>query len=227
MGNGLNQISFLGNLPGGVNFNSVSDAFSFSGTVSVTAAPGDYPLQINASIISNNNIGAEVFHFIVAQAPKDEGFKTFNVVINQPATLLLNPKGFPKNAVGTLPAMTTTLGSFAVPPGMQKLPGPMDGSIQVTGTPTQLGTYSAFLVASNGVAPDLVEGINIRVINPGDINADGHVDCSDVSMVKSALNAKLGLAGYNNLADVNGDGVINAQDLALVAKYLTQGTRCQ
>ncbi len=227
MGNGLNQISFLGNLPAGVNFNSVSDAFSFSGTVSVTAAPGDYPLQINASIISNNNTGAEQFHFVVAQAPVDDGFKTFNLVINQPANVLINPKGFPKNAVGGLPAMTTTLGSNAVPAGMQQQPGPMDGSIQITGTPTQLGSYFAILVASNGVAPDLIEGIHIRVINPGDINADGHVDCSDVSMVKTALNAKLGLAGYSNLADVNGDGVINAQDLALVAKYLTQGTKCQ
>ena len=153
MGTSFNSISYTGLLPAGVNFLSDSAEFSFVGTPSVTTAPGDYQLQINSKIISNDNTGAEKFHFIVGQAPVDQGFKTFNLVINQPGNVLINPTGFPKNAIGSLPGMTTTLGSFAVPVGMQQQAGPMDGSIQITGTPTQLGNYFAVLVASNGVGP--------------------------------------------------------------------------
>ncbi len=225
MGSSFNSISFLGTLPAGVSFQSASDVFSFSGTVPVTTAPGDYKLSINSQIVSNNNTGSEVFDFIVGQPPTSLGFRTFNLVINQPANILLNPGGFPKNAVGQLPAMTASL-NLNLPPGLVQQPGPMDGSIQVTGTPTQLSTLTGIFHASNGVAPDLTESIVIHVINPGDINADGVVNCSDVAMVQGAINTKLGLAGFNNLADVNGDGIVNAQDLLLVARNLAAGTKC-
>jgi hypothetical protein len=236
MGSSFNSLSYTGPLPAGVSFQPVSDAFSFGGSVPANTATGDYPLSINSTIISNNNTGSELFHFVVGQPPVDDGFKVFNLVLNQPANLLINPRGFPKNAVGPLPAMTSNFRNvlsvlgLGLPAGLQQQPGPMDGSIQVTGTPTQLAilavAFNGTFTASNGVAPDLSEQIQIRVIKPGDINADGVVDCRDVAEVQAAINKKLGFPGYDNLADVNNDGIVNSQDLLLVAKNLPAGLRC-
>jgi hypothetical protein len=225
MGTNFNALTFTGSLPAGVAFGAASSSFNFTGTVPVTTAQGDYKLTINATLTSNNNTASQPFDFIVGQPPTNQGFRTFNLVLNQPGNILINPSGFPKNAVGSLPAMTASF-NINLPPGLQQQTGPMDGSIQVTGTPTQLSTLSGIFRASNGVAPDLAETIIIRVIKPGDINADGVTNCADVAMVQGAINTKLGLAGYNNLADVNGDGIVNAQDLLLVAKNLTPGTKC-
>ena len=226
MGSSFNSISYTGPLPSGVNFQSDSAEFSFSGSVPVNTQPGDYRLSINASIISNNNTGSEMFDFIVGAPPTDQGFKTFNFVVNQPANLLINPSGYPKTAVGPLPAMSSSL-EMALPNGVQQSPSlASDGSIIVSGTPTELGQYFGFFSANNGISPDLQESIAIRVIIPGDINADGVVNCADVKMVQGAINTKLGLPGYNNLADVNNDGIVNAQDLFLVARHLPSGTKC-
>lgn len=226
MGNPFNVFTVDGALPPGVNFNQVFAGFSFDGTVPVGTHPGDYKLTINDLAIVNNNARSEMFDLVVAQPPQDGGFKTFNLVVNQPGHILINPSGFPKNAVDTLPAMTAAL-NMVLPIGMTTLPGPDDGSIEIVGTPTQISATSGIFHASNGALPDLSEIITIRVIKPGDINADGVVDCKDVTMVKSALNSKLGFAGYSNLADVNGDGIVNIQDQVLVAKYLAPGTQCQ
>jgi hypothetical protein len=236
MGSSFNDISYTGLLPAGVNFFKVSDAFSFGGTVDPSASPGDYPLSINANIINNSNTGSQVFHFVVAKPPTYQGFSTYNLVVNQPANLLIDAAGYPKNAVGPLPVMTSNLRNnlfpifTGLPPGLQQKQGPMDGSILITGTPTQVAifatAYTGIFTASNGIAPDLSQQIQIRVIIPGDINADGLVDCRDVAKVQLALNKKLGFPGYDNLADVNNDGIVNSQDLLLVAKNLPTGSRC-
>ncbi len=222
---GLSTFSVAGTLPPGVNFNYVSDAFNFSGTVPVGTPPGDYKLTITAQLI-NGNAASEMFDFVVAQPPQDGGFQTFNLVANQPGHIVINPSGFPKNTVARLPAMSSGL-AMLLPSGLSLSPGTDDGSMEIIGTPTQLGVTGGVFQSSNGVAPDLREVIIIRVIKPGDINADGVVDCKDVTMVRSALNTKLGFPGYDNLADVNGDGIVNIQDLVLVGKNLPAGTQCQ
>ena len=61
----------------------------------------------------------------------------------------------------------------------------------------------------------------------GDLNHDGHVDCTDVAIVKAALGKKTGQAGFDARADVNGDGVVDVRDLALVTQQLPTGTVCK
>jgi hypothetical protein len=118
--------------------------------------------------------------------------------------------------------------SGVFPAGITQSEGMQPGSILLEGTPAELFTppVPGLLVTSNGVGPNLAAQYYIRVIQPGDINADRRVNCSDTGMVKAALNKKRGFPGYDYLADVNNDGSVDVRDLALVSKNLPAGTRC-
>jgi hypothetical protein len=61
---------------------------------------------------------------------------------------------------------------------------------------------------------------------PGDVDGDGVVNCSDVNIVKAALNKKLGQAGYDARADVVVNNIIDARDLAYVKARLAAGLTC-
>lgn len=62
---------------------------------------------------------------------------------------------------------------------------------------------------------------------PGDVNRDGVVNCSDVSIVRGAFRLRVGQNGYDSRADLNGDGVIDIRDLNAVTRRLAPGTVCQ
>ena len=59
-----------------------------------------------------------------------------------------------------------------------------------------------------------------------DVNGDGAVDCTDMSLVKGKLGKRTGQAGYDAAADINGDGVIDIRDLTIVSRHLASGTSC-
>jgi hypothetical protein len=77
-----------------------------------------------------------------------------------------------------------------------------------------------YLPASTTVA------INVKSV-PGDLNADGLVDCADLNIVKASFGKRAGQAGFDPRADVNGDGVVNVLDLSAVAKFIPAGTVCK
>ena len=61
----------------------------------------------------------------------------------------------------------------------------------------------------------------------GDINADGKIDCADISIVKSSFGKKRGQIGYDSRADVNNDGIVDIRDLSLILKKLPTGLTCK
>lgn len=63
--------------------------------------------------------------------------------------------------------------------------------------------------------------------NIADVNADGRVDCSDLSIVKASFGKRTGQPGFDARADVNLDGIVDIRDQALVSQRLPVGTRCQ
>jgi hypothetical protein len=217
-----------GTLPAGVTFHNDGDGFSFRGTLASDVPTGDYKLYITATSATGTK-ASEVFHFLVGESPSDAGPRTFNLVINTPVRLIINPQGFPKQEIADagLPGMTSSM-SGVFPAGITQSEGMQPGSILLEGTPAELFTppVPGLLVTSNGVGPNLAAQYYIRVIQPGDINADRRVNCSDTGMVKAALNKKRGFPGYDYLADVNNDGSVDVRDLALVSKNLPAGTRC-
>ena len=62
---------------------------------------------------------------------------------------------------------------------------------------------------------------------PGDVNADGTVNCSDVAIVEASYNRKSTDPGFDARADVVQDNIINIRDLAFVSQHLRRGTVCQ
>jgi parallel beta-helix repeat protein len=60
----------------------------------------------------------------------------------------------------------------------------------------------------------------IRLI--GDVNGDGTVDISDVSIAAAAFGSHPGMPNWNPAADVNGDGVVDIMDIALIASNFGQ-----
>jgi hypothetical protein len=60
----------------------------------------------------------------------------------------------------------------------------------------------------------------------GDLDGNGAVDCTDVSIVRAALGQRTGQPGFDARADINGDGIVDVRDLAFVSQRLTTGTSC-
>jgi probable HAF family extracellular repeat protein len=84
---------------------------------------------------------------------------------------------------------------------------------QIVGNGTYLGQQnSSFLLKISTITAD--------------VNGDGRVDCTDVSVVKAGIGKKTGQPGFDPSADVNHDGVIDIRDLAIVTQALPTGTAC-
>lgn len=62
---------------------------------------------------------------------------------------------------------------------------------------------------------------------PGDVNADGKLDCADVAIVKASFGKRTGQTGFDPRADINGDGFVDVNDLAFVLKQLSPGVVCR
>ena len=61
---------------------------------------------------------------------------------------------------------------------------------------------------------------------PGDVNADGVVDCADLGVVRASFGRRTGQAGFDARADVTRDGVVDARDLNFVSQRVAAGTSC-
>jgi hypothetical protein len=59
-----------------------------------------------------------------------------------------------------------------------------------------------------------------------DLNADGVVDCGDLSIVEMAFGTTAGQSRFDIRADLNFDGVVNIFDLAFISEHLPAGTIC-
>jgi hypothetical protein len=60
----------------------------------------------------------------------------------------------------------------------------------------------------------------------GDVDGDGSVTCSDVSLVKASFGKRIGQPGFNSAADLNNDTVVDVRDLMVVTRQLPAGTTC-
>jgi dockerin type I repeat protein/Big-like domain-containing protein len=118
-----------------------------------------------------------------------------------------------------LNATASVPGSFAYsPPGGTVLAANPALTLSVTFFPADSLDYNS-----------AASSVSIRVVAPvvGDLNGDGVVSCTDMTIVKMSFGKKEGQAGFDPRADVNGDGVVNIIDLSTVAKLLPGGTACQ
>ncbi len=76
------------------------------------------------------------------------------------------------------------------------------------------------LSSDNSISYDGASAIDTVTVSRNiDINQDGIVNNSDLSIVSASLYCNVGQACYNPQADVNADGTINAVDLSTVSNF--------
>jgi hypothetical protein len=93
-----------------------------------------------------------------------------------------------------------------------------------TGTVDPSGTSATFTgLAALSVVVDLTPSSTVS----GDVDGDGKVDCTDISIVKAAFGKRVGQAGFDSRADVNHNGIVDINDLAFVSRQLSAGTTCK
>ncbi len=73
---------------------------------------------------------------------------------------------------------------------------------------------------SVGPGPDALIGDCLPIPAYGDLDADGHVDCSDLQFLK----ARYGDIG--GPADLNGDGAVDVVDLSILLSRLSAAPSC-
>ncbi|MCL0037063.1 carboxypeptidase regulatory-like domain-containing protein [Dehalococcoidia bacterium] len=65
--------------------------------------------------------------------------------------------------------------------------------------------------------------VNVTLKLPGDANADGKVDASDMALVARAFNTKQGEVNFDPDADLNQDGIVDIFDLVKVGRNFSAG----
>jgi len=71
--------------------------------------------------------------------------------------------------------------------------------------------------------------VSVDVVNsliPGDLNGDGFVNCSDISIVRRAFGQTSSQLNFDARADINSDKVIDIRDMAFVSQRLPVGLTC-
>jgi Dockerin type I domain len=101
------------------------------------------------------------------------------------------------------------------------------GTLHGTPAPGTAGQIYPLMVSATNSQGGATQHTILKVLRAGDVNHDDAVNCSDISVVKAALNAKRGNVKYNADADINDDGIVNVIDLAFVTSKLPAGTKCQ
>lgn len=86
----------------------------------------------------------------------------------------------------------------------------------------QPGTTYVFAVKATNEFGESVLGPSVSATTQiqGDVNGDGHVSQTDVSLVQAALGTQYGQPGFDPAADLNGDNRVTFVDLAIVRNAL-------
>jgi hypothetical protein len=129
-----------------------------------------------------------------------ENAEIFNVTLYASSTLIGNAVGINVNSTGTVVLTfvweTTGLakGSYVISASVEPVPGETD-------------------TADN----TLVDG-QVRIVTPGDVDADGVVNVLDVAGIARLFGLNSHSVGYNANMDINFDGKIDILDIAIVGR---------
>ena len=90
---------------------------------------------------------------------------------------------------------------------------------QITGTPTQRGTFTLSVTVTDNASTTANEGFSMAVRLIGDFNGDGAVNESDFSLFVEVFGLTEDDDGFNAEMDLNGDGTIDVADFLIFVSH--------
>ncbi len=118
-------------------------------------------------------------------------------------------QGGPQVVVSGSFTMPTTCGDYTF-----SLANPIVNVMTACNTPPDFSPVTQATVDTSAAS------ITVSVTLQGDLNGDGSVDLSDLSVLLATYNLCAGDAGYNGAADIDGDDCVGLSDLSiLLANY--------
>ena len=226
-----------GALPTGVSFVDTGNGSWTICGIPPAGSGGEY----NPILTMSNPAGtiSETLRVLVLEAPAIIGRNSAIFSIGVPYNFVVNTTGFPKLPVlGLIPTdvlsspMRVSISSGTLPAGLtftdlnSQFYPVGNGILSGTPAPGTGGSYPLTITAASPIGASVSQQFTLVVTQPGDVNNDGHVNCTDVGPVKTAFGYYRGNAKFDPQADINGDGVIDIRDLAIVSSHLPAGTRC-
>jgi hypothetical protein len=207
-----------------------------------TASGGHYPLQFSAA----NGYGTTIqpFDLFVTEAPTiyaatPGNAASFAIHTGRSTSVQIPaatdypktppPSGAPSSLGNGLTFnLSTSMPSNAYSFNYKDASGDPAGVGTFTFNPpaSAIGSYSVSLDAGNGFAPDGTLNLTVKIVQGGDVNEDGVVNCADLTIVENAFGKNQSQPGYDIRADINLDGVVNIKDLSFVASKTPAGTVC-
>ena len=90
---------------------------------------------------------------------------------------------------------------------------------QITGTPTQRGTFTLSVTVTDNASTTANDGFSMAVRLIGDFNGDGAVNETDFALFQTAFGFSEGDDGFNAEMDLNGDGTIGIPDFLIFVSH--------
>ncbi len=92
---------------------------------------------------------------------------------------------------------------------------------QITGTPTQAGSFTLTVTVTDNESTTATESFSMAVSLIGDFNGDGAVNVSDYLLFVAVFGLSEGDDGFNADMDLNGDGTIGIPDFLIFVEHFS------
>ena len=92
---------------------------------------------------------------------------------------------------------------------------------QITGTPTQAGSFTLTVTVTDNESTTATESFSMAVRLIADFNGDGAVNVSDYLLFVAVFGLSEGDDGFNADMDLNGDGTIGIPDFLIFVEHFS------
>ena len=184
---------------------------NFRITVTVEDAPGrDLPTQVSRSFSMTVNAPTHVTPPLTIAEINDITVKISGVQTNSPITpIQVSASG------GQMPYAYSMSSNPATGAGLSI----NSSSGQITGTPTQRGTFTLTVSVTDNASTTTTESFSMAVRLIADFNDDGVVNISDHLLFLEVFGLTEDDDGFNAEMDLNGDGTIGIPDFLIFVSH--------
>ncbi len=208
-----------------------SDAYANLGGLDTVAIIPNHGWHIDVVLIDGNSQGIldeDGFSLINVQAKCTVSVTFLENGGEDDVEIGSNVEAYPDPAVGLIFANVEGEGwAYAYTIGLQP-PDAKGESWDIQTTATFDGDVTVILVCNRADLPDGFDPYNLRLLRTevelarADINLDGKVDGTDVSIVANANPSEPDSPHWDPKLDLNNDGLINDEDVNIVNNYICE-----